>query len=361
MTLVAAALLSLPQEGEVERIMLKFQQRRAQVTTIDQFVRLVGDTRSELERFLKQYPAHRDSGRATFHVAEMYLWAQETQAGIDKLRQVLKDFPAYERAADVRFLIAEILLHQIEDDAAARAAFEEFAKMHPQDERALSARLFAAITLQNEKKYDEATAALRAVRAEFKDRKESWSAVTQIAIIQHLREQPDESRRTLESLVRECPEAGPQEIARRHLSEYLAMGKDAPAAAATDALGQSFSLEKLRGKVVVVYFFDSTLPNSDAEAAFLRKARDAFKGKDLELAGVSINLERKDYEQFKEKHQIDWPTYYDGKGLDGKLARLWNVRGLPSLWVVDRRGKFRFFNIAGKDLRNSIEKLLQEK
>ena len=58
---------------------------------------------------------------------------------------------------------------------------------------------------------------------------------------------------------------------------------------------------------------------------------------------------------------IAWPILFDGRGLDGTLAKLLDVRGLPSLTVIDKSGNMRFFNIAGKDLENVVMRLLNER
>ena len=51
---------------------------------------------------------------------------------------------------------------------------------HPSDERAVFAKLYVAITLQNEKRYDEAVALLKAAREEYRARRECWSAMMQL-------------------------------------------------------------------------------------------------------------------------------------------------------------------------------------
>jgi hypothetical protein len=76
---------------------------------------------------------------------------------------------------------------------------------------------------------------------------------------------------------------------------------------------------------------------------------------------VSLDVDRKDLVLLRETARITWPILHDGKGFDGRLARLYDVRLLPSLRVIDRKGKLRFFNLAGKDLRFAVAKLLEEK
>ena len=187
----------------------------------------------------------------------------------------------------------------------------------------------------------------------------------QLAVLYHVQEKNADARRTLEEIIRDCPDKEPVEVARRHLVEYLKIGRDAPGFSEKDFEGREAALDKMRGKVVVVYFFDPWLTTAMTEAAFLRKAReDAAKtgrSDDLQIIGICIGTERKDVGIYKAEARVDWNLIFDGRGVDGKFARLYDVRGLPSLTVIDRKGKIRFFNIAGRDFRNNVAKLLEEK
>lgn len=363
LALIAAAVLAC-QDGELDRILFQFRQRREKAQSEREFRLALADARLELQRFLKEHPKHKDAPRAAFQIAETYLSSQEYDLALERLQAYLKDYPAGPDVPSARFAIAEILLEK-EKDAEARAAFEEFARMYPADDRTVYARLYAAVTLQNEKRYDEAVEKLKAAREEFKARKESWGAMMQTAIVYHLQERNAEARRLLEEIVRDCPEKEPVEIARRHLTEYLKLGQDAPGFAEKDIEGRDASLDKLRGKVVVVYFFDPATEAALSEAAFLRKAREdaarAGRSDDLHLVGISIGTDRKDLAMYKSLGKTDWTLFFDGRGIDGKFARLYDVRGLPSLTVIDRKGKIRFYNIAGRDFRNAIAKLIEEK
>lgn len=375
LTLVLAAGFLLPasslaapalrcQDGDLDRIMLQFQRRWNKNLSEGQKLQLLADARTELEQFLKDYPTHRDAPRAAFQIAETYLSARDFDRASEKLRGYLKDYPSASDAPAARFALAEILLEK-EKDAEARASFEEFAKLYPSDERTLFARMYSAVTLQNERRYDEAAVRLRAVREEFKGRKESWSALMQLGIISHVQEKNAEALRTLEEIIRDCPEKEVVEIARRHLAEYLKLGSEAPLFTEKDLEGHDVSLEKLQGKVVVIYFFEPGDVAALTEAAFLKRAREeaaqAGQSGDLEILGISIGTDHKEMALYKAAARADWPLLFDGRGIDGKVAQKYDVKGLPCLVVLDRKGRRRFFNLAGRDFRYAIAKLLQEK
>ena len=361
--LLSLAALAPLQDGELDRILARFQQRREGARSDAEYRRLLADARTELQTFLKSNPTHKDAPRASFQIAETWLSAQDYDQGLQQLRSYLQDYPEGQDASAARFAVGEVLLER-EKDAEARAAFEEFIRKHPSDERLLMARLYAAVSLQNEGRYDKAVESLRAVREDYKTRKESWAAMMQLAVVLHVQEKNAEAKKTLEDVIRECPEREPVEVARRHLTEYLKVGQDAPIFAGQDIEGRDTSVDRLRGKVVVIYFFDPAAQAAYPEAAFLRRAkedaRQAGKGDDLQILGISLGADRKEMAMYKGQARADWILIHDGKGIDGKVPRLFDVRALPALTVVDRKGKIRFYNIAGRDFRNTIAKLLQE-
>src|SRR5262247_3259166 len=119
--LLAASIL-LVQDGDLDRILVRFQQRREKARTEGEFRRLLADARLELEQFIKENPKHKDLPRAVFQIAETYLAAQDYDRAGERLQAYLKDYPTGTDAPSARFALAEIQLEK-EKDAEARASF----------------------------------------------------------------------------------------------------------------------------------------------------------------------------------------------------------------------------------------------
>jgi peroxiredoxin len=354
-----AALVLLQDTGEVDRIMLRFNQLREKIQSQADYLQLAVETRRDLKRYLDDHVQGPEAARAVFHVAETYLWGNDFATGLEKLRAYGATYPDSRDAPTASFLIGQTLARN-EDGAGARTALLEFIKSYPKDERVPQARSLIAVTLQNEKRYDEAAEILREIREAYKDRKESWAADLQRAVVYHLQERNKEAEKVLFEVVRGCPDLSQVEFARNLGEKYGRVGQDAPAFLARDLNEDLISLDKERGRVVIVYFFDSTAPGASAEVLSLKRTMQALEGKPVRVLGVSLNLARKPVVEFRELHKIPWPIFFDGRGSEGNLARRYGVRGLPSLTVIDKRGKIRFFNTAGRDLENAVSKLLEE-
>jgi hypothetical protein len=77
--------------------------------------------------------------------------------------------------------------------------------------------------------------------------------------------------------------------------------------------------------------------------------------------GVSVDAQRRDVTLFADQLKPDWTLLYDGRGYDGADAKAYDVRRLPALWVCDRKGARRYYNLAGADLLRAVTGLLKEK
>ena len=358
MSLLLALLTSL-QDGDVDRILLRHRQKLEQARSPEERRKADVDARGEFEEFLKQHPKHPDAPRAAYLRASSWLVTGELDRGIAELRAFLAAHDAHEQATGARLLLAEALIEK-EDWAGVRAACGIVLERKPDEERALHARLMTAVAWQYEGDVDRAAALLRAVRTDFPSRPESWGALMQLAICFHSAERHAEARAVLEEVIGGCPDRAAVDAARRHLSAYLKAGTEARAVSGADLDGKPRSTSDFAGKPYVLYFFDSAQPTAAGEAGFLRRLRSDPAMSGLPFLGVSLDRERRAAQRLKEEFSIDWPLLFDGKGYDGPAALAWDVRRAPSLWLIDKKGRVRAYNLAGADLRRAATKLLQE-
>lgn len=336
MLLLAWVLL---QESELDRIERDFEAKRKKAATREEFRTAVDDARDALEAYLKRNPKHHD--RAEFMIAETLIYREDFAGAVAKFDAFVAKYSDVPHTAKARFLAAELQLQMEKDEDAARR-FAEFAKLHSGDERAFDARLYLALLKGYARKFDEAVADLEKLRAEFKDRREGWAAALQLVVVLHVAERNGEAARVLDEIVAGCPVSALAEAAKRLKEEYARMGRAA---------------DVPQGKVVVLYFFSSKLAIAAAEAQFLKRIRS----KDVAVVGVSVDTDEKNLEAFVADLGIDWTIVKDGKPFEGKLAKAHGVRALPWLTVFDRKGRARFFNLGGRDLRGAVERLVQER
>ena len=122
---------------------------------------------------------------------------------------------------------------------------------------------------------------------------------------------------------------------------------------------RAVDLAQLRGKVVLIEFWATWCGPCVRTMPAVKAAYEKLHPRGLEIIGVSFDKSRPSLGYFLKQHEIPWPQYFDGLGLDNKLGARFGVETTPTLWMVDKQGKLRDLN-AGEKLGEKIDKLLAE-
>ncbi len=84
-----------------------------------------------------------------------------------------------------------------------------------------------------------------------------------------------------------------------------------------------------------------------------------LEGKSFALLGVNSDSKERVRRAVK-KENITWRSWWDGGSTDGPIANAWNVKGWPTIYVLDAKGVIRHRDIRDKDLDDAIDTLLKE-
>lgn len=92
-----------------------------------------------------------------------------------------------------------------------------------------------------------------------------------------------------------------------------------------------------------------------------RSLVERLKGKPFALIGVNSDPDKVPLKKRMVKEKITWRSFWNGpKGTDGPISRAWNVRGWPTIYVLDHRGVIRFKGVRGAQMDNAVALLLKE-
>ena len=86
-----------------------------------------------------------------------------------------------------------------------------------------------------------------------------------------------------------------------------------------------------------------------------------LKDKPFALIGIHIGgSNAKQLKELMEKEKITWRSFWNGpKGTDGPISRAWNVRGWPTIYVLDHNGVIRFKRIRDEHVDKAVDQLLR--
>ena len=79
------------------------------------------------------------------------------------------------------------------------------------------------------------------------------------------------------------------------------------------------------------------------------------------LIGVNSDSDLDMLHKRMEEENITWRSFWNGpEGTSGPIAKRWNVRSWPTIYVLDKEGRIRFKDVRGDDLDKAIHELLNE-
>ncbi len=125
--------------------------------------------------------------------------------------------------------------------------------------------------------------------------------------------------------------------------------------------GAKFKLSDHRGKVVAVVFWAAWCGPCMADVPHEREMTERLKGKPFTIVGINGDDKREKAAEVMAKEKMTWPSFWNGEtGPEGPIAKAWNIRGWPTVYVLDAKGVIRFKGPRGKVLEEKVNVLQDE-
>ena len=139
--------------------------------------------------------------------------------------------------------------------------------------------------------------------------------------------------------------------------EKLNLGQPAPLFASRTINGEPISLADFEGKVVALKFWASWCRICVGEVPLFKDLEAKYKDQGFVIVGISLDEDLKALQEMVSSKGITWPQVWDS---DGAIVKLFNVKGTPTYFVLDRDGKIAAKRIPAQELNDAIANLLKK-
>src|SRR5262249_9438930 len=138
----------------------------------------------------------------------------------------------------------------------------------------------------------------------------------------------------------------------------VAVGKTPPPIRAADLDGQPQSLDRYRGKVLLIDFWATWCGPCRAELPNVKAVYRKYKDRGFAVLGVSLDQDREALKAFLKEQQMEWPQLFDGKGWRSEIARRYGLAAIPRTVLLDRQGVIRYVDTRGEALERAVGELV---
>ena len=172
------------------------------------------------------------------------------------------------------------------------------------------------------------------------------------------------ARTYYQRLVKEFPNSQFSKTAQKKLAQNQQTATFAPELDVTEWLrGQATSLQKLRGKVVLLDFFQIICPGCHRVHPHILQMQEKYGKNGLQVIGIAVAFElqhiqkRKDIREFIERTEFNYPVGIDKNFT--KTFRAYKARGTPYAAIIDQAGNLKYLDFYNPiEVESIIRKLL---
>lgn len=139
----------------------------------------------------------------------------------------------------------------------------------------------------------------------------------------------------------------------------LVKAKFAPDFKVVSSAGEAMSLEKYRGKVVLLDFWATWCGPCRVEMPEVKRLWKKFGGENFVIIGINMDRSENAFNSYVKQEELAWPQYFDGLAWNNKIAQLYNVNSIPHTVLIDHNGVIHALGVRAGSLSGKIEDLLK--
>jgi peroxiredoxin len=140
------------------------------------------------------------------------------------------------------------------------------------------------------------------------------------------------------------------------------VGAKAPEIIGKDVDGKTLKLSGHKGKVILLRFAATWCPYCQEMTPHLRELLKRYKDKPFVVLEVNEDSDPMKLRKAIQEKTITWRCWTDNlakNGRAGPICRSWDVKGYPTIFIIDKEGTIRHKGAANKKCDNTLKDLLE--
>ncbi len=258
---------------------------------------------------------------------------------IEKSHSFIHAYPKNNNVDEVYFILGQTLL-QFDRAAEAIQVLNDLNRDYPYSSYISDSLLTLGLAYDNVGKHDQADQAYNKL---ISDRRFSGSRNVEAAQ-QLLATEQTARKEVLSELSAENP-----------LDKFI--GKPALDFKVMDLNGETLSLEKYKGKIILLDFWATSSPSCIQEIPHLKQIYAKFKNKGFIIISISLDRELEPLKTYVAEESITWPQHFDN---GHQIAQMYNLTHIPTTFLIDGTGIVQAVNLNRDELEAAVTQLVIE-
>jgi peroxiredoxin len=122
-----------------------------------------------------------------------------------------------------------------------------------------------------------------------------------------------------------------------------------------DTAGREFTSEQFQGKTLLINYWATWCKPCEKEMPGLQRIQDRHSARGVHVVGIAMDTDPKAVREFGQRLGIRYPLLMGTQ----EAQDAFGIRGLPSTYLIDRRGEIRRV-VIGFEYEETVEAYLKE-